>query len=56
MGDQPVYLHTGQDKHRINTHRHPYVRFEPTTSVFEEAKTVHALDLAAAVIRCMDKT
>jgi hypothetical protein len=28
----------------------PRVGFEPTTAVFERAKTVHALDEAAAVI------
>jgi hypothetical protein len=28
----------------------PRVEFEPTISVFERAKTVHALDLAATVI------
>jgi hypothetical protein len=28
----------------------PWVRFEPTISMFEWAKAVHALDLAATVI------
>jgi hypothetical protein len=28
----------------------PQVRFEPTITVFERAKTVHALDRAATVI------
>jgi hypothetical protein len=28
----------------------PGVGFEPTTQVFEQAKTVHALDCAATVI------
>jgi hypothetical protein len=28
----------------------PRVGFEPTTSMFERAKTVHALDLAVSVI------
>jgi hypothetical protein len=28
----------------------PWVRFEPTSSVFERAKTVHALDRATTVI------
>jgi hypothetical protein len=28
----------------------PRVGFEPTTSVFEQVKTVHALDYAATVI------
>jgi hypothetical protein len=29
----------------------PWVGFEPTTLVFERAKTIHALDRAATVIR-----
>jgi hypothetical protein len=29
----------------------PGVSFEPTIPVFEQSKTVHALDLAATVIR-----
>jgi hypothetical protein len=46
-----LYLHTGQHKHRINTQTPmPRVVFEPTTPVFEQAKTVHALDRAATVI------
>jgi hypothetical protein len=32
----------------------PLVRFEPTTPVFERAKTVHALDHAATVIGLYD--
>jgi hypothetical protein len=30
----------------------PRVGFEPTTRVFERAKTVHALDHAVSVIGC----
>jgi hypothetical protein len=49
---QDLYLHT-EHKHRINTqntHIHALVGFEPTITVFERAKTVHALDRAATVI------
>jgi hypothetical protein len=50
---QGRYLNTGQHKHRINPYTHqtsmPWVGFEPTTPVFERAKTVHALDHAATV-------
>jgi hypothetical protein len=31
----------------------PQVRFEPTTPLFERAKTVHALDRAAIAIGCI---
>jgi hypothetical protein len=45
---RPLYLNTGQHKHRINTDTYqismPCVRFEPTMSVSERAKTAHALD------------
>jgi hypothetical protein len=45
------YLHTGQHKQNKNTQTAmPRVGFEPTISVFERAKTGHALDLAATVI------
>jgi hypothetical protein len=49
---QGRYLYTEQHKHRINAHRHPYLKvgFEPTIPVFERARTVHALDCAATVI------
>jgi hypothetical protein len=50
---QGLYLNTGQHKHRINTYTHQtsmsYVGFEPTISVSERAKTVHALDSSATV-------
>jgi hypothetical protein len=52
---QGRYLHTEQHKHRINAHRHvSRVGFEPTIPVIEQAKTVHALDLAGTVIGPMD--
>jgi hypothetical protein len=39
---QGRYLHTEQQKQRINAHRHPcLVGFEPTIAVLERAKTVH---------------
>jgi hypothetical protein len=45
---QGFNLHTEQHKHRINAQTSmPWVGFEPTTPVFEPAKTVHALDRAA---------
>jgi hypothetical protein len=49
MGDQRVARPLSI--HRINPQTSmPRVGFEPTTSVFERAKTVHSLDLAATVI------
>jgi hypothetical protein len=56
MSDQPVqgcYLHTGQNKRRINTQTYTYmprVGFEPTIPAFEQAETIHALDREATVI------
>jgi hypothetical protein len=49
---QGHYLHTVQHKHRISSQRHPCLEWDskPTSSVFERAKTVHALDRAVTVI------
>jgi hypothetical protein len=49
---QGRYLHTEQHKHRINSHRHPWVEWDSNSRfpVFELAKTVHDSDLAATVI------
>jgi hypothetical protein len=43
---------TWKHKHKINAHIHamPGMGLEPTTAVFERAKTVHALDRASTVI------
>jgi hypothetical protein len=54
--DQPVARplpthRTTQTQNKRTQTSMPRVGFEPTTSVFERAKTVHALDLAATVIR-----
>jgi hypothetical protein len=48
---QGLYLHTQQHKlnKRIPTSI-PRLRFEPTTSAFGQAKTVHILDRAPSVI------
>jgi hypothetical protein len=48
---QSCYLHTEQQKHIINAHRHPRLEWNsnPRFPVFERAKTVHALDRAATV-------
>jgi hypothetical protein len=47
---QGLYLYTEKHKHNIRTQTSmPRVVFEPTTPVFERAKTVHALDCAATV-------
>jgi hypothetical protein len=48
---QGRYLHAGQHKHnpRTQTSMHR-LGFEPTIPVFEQGKTVHALDSAATVI------
>jgi hypothetical protein len=50
---QCLYLNIGQHNHRINTYTYqtsmPCVRFEPTISASERAKTVHALDRSATV-------
>jgi hypothetical protein len=55
MGDQLVarLLPTHRTTQTQNKHTWssmPRVGFEPTTSVFESEKTVHAVDHAAAVI------
>jgi hypothetical protein len=47
------YLHTGQNKHRINAQTQTsmlWVGFEPTISAFVRAKTVHSIDRAATVM------
>jgi hypothetical protein len=53
ISSQGLYLNTGQHRYRINTYTHqismPWVGFEPTITVSERAKTVHALDRAAIV-------
>jgi hypothetical protein len=50
---QGGHLNTRQHKHRINTYTHqtfmPWVGFKSMIPASERAKTVHALDLAAAV-------
>jgi hypothetical protein len=52
---QGRYLHIEQHKHRINKQTFmPWVGFETTIPTFEQAKTVHALDLTAAVIGVME--
>jgi hypothetical protein len=47
---QGLYLYTEQHKQRIKHTDIHELGFEPTISVFERAKTVHALDGAATVI------
>jgi hypothetical protein len=54
-GDQHVTrplptLRTTQTRNKRTQASVPRVGFEPTVSVFERAKTVHALDRAATVI------
>jgi hypothetical protein len=54
-GDQPVARplpthRTTQIQNKRTQTSMPWVGFKPTTPVFERAKTVHALDLAAIVI------
>jgi hypothetical protein len=54
-GDQPVArplpAHTEQHKQNNRTQTSmPRVGFEPTIAVFEQAKTVHALERAATMI------
>jgi hypothetical protein len=54
-GDQPVARplptrRTTQTQNKRTQISMPRVRFDPTTPVFERAKTVHALDRAATVI------
>jgi hypothetical protein len=55
MGDQPVRRplpapRTVQTQNKRTRISMPQVGFEPTVPVFERAKIVHALDLAATVI------
>jgi hypothetical protein len=48
---QGRYLHTEQQTQNKRTQiSMPRVRYEPTTLMFERAKTVHAIDRAATVI------
>jgi hypothetical protein len=54
-GDQPVArllpIHrTTQTQNKCTETSMPRVGFEPTTPVFERAKTIHALDRASTVI------
>jgi hypothetical protein len=53
MDDQSsegLYLHTGQQKHRISTQTYMFrVGFQPTISVLERPKTSHALDNVVVV-------
>jgi hypothetical protein len=54
-GDQPVVRplpkhRTTQTQNKRTQTSMPQVRFEPTNTVFERAKKVHALDRAATVI------
>jgi hypothetical protein len=53
---QVRYLHTGQHKHRIIAHTgiHASSEIQRTNPVFQQAKTVHALDRAATVARKYD--
>jgi hypothetical protein len=55
MGDQPVArpLHarrTAQMQNKLTQTSMPQVEFEPTIPLFEQPKSVHALDRAATVI------
>jgi hypothetical protein len=55
MGDQSVTRllpahRTAQTQNKRTQTSMPRLRFEPTTPVFERAKTVHALDRAATVM------
>jgi hypothetical protein len=55
MGDQPVTMplsthRTTQTQNECTQTYTPQARFEPTISVFELEKTVHALDRKATVI------
>jgi hypothetical protein len=49
---QGLYLHTGQHKtqNKSTQTSMPGMGLEPTIPVFEQAKTVHALDRATTVI------
>jgi hypothetical protein len=46
---QGRYLHTEQNKHRKNAHRHPCHEWD-SNPLFEREKGVRALDRAATVI------
>jgi hypothetical protein len=55
MGDQPVARpllthRTTQTQYELTQTSMPRVGFEPTTPVFERAKTVRALDRAPTVV------
>jgi hypothetical protein len=54
MGDQsvarPLHIHRTQTKNKRTHISMPRVGLETTTPVFEQAKTVHALDHTATVI------
>jgi hypothetical protein len=55
MGDQPIIRplptrKTTQTQNKCTQTSISLVGFEPTTPMFEQAKTVHALDRAATVI------
>jgi hypothetical protein len=49
---QGRYLHTGQYKHRINTHTQPCLKWDwnPRPLVFKRAQTVHALHRTVTMI------
>jgi hypothetical protein len=49
MGDQPIERPISTQNKRTQTSM-PRVGFEPPMTVFERAKTVHALDRTATVI------
>jgi hypothetical protein len=58
-GDQPVARHlpthiTTQTQNKLTQTSMSWVGFEPMILVFERAKTVHALDSAATVIRAVN--
>jgi hypothetical protein len=55
MGDQPITRpllprRTAQTQNKSTQTSMPWVGFEPMTTVFKRAKTVHALDCVATVI------
>jgi hypothetical protein len=53
---QGRYLHTEQHKQNERTHTSmPPMGFEPTTPVFERAKTFHAIYHAAAAMDTINK-
>jgi hypothetical protein len=48
--ERPLPTHRTQTQNKLKKTSMPRVGFEPTISVFEQAKAVHALDSAATVI------